>query len=191
MKILALLGSPRPAGNTRAVLDTILTAAEQAGAQTETVPLSKLDDLTGCMECNACQEHTDEPGCAVKDDMPLVIGKAIRADVIVWATPVFCWSPSWLLKMALDRFYCTFKFTGGDDVRCLLQGRKMAAVITGGGGENDGADSVRETCRRFAQFANCQWIGAFVAGNVETPETIRADADLTERARAFGRQLAS
>jgi putative NADPH-quinone reductase len=127
----------------------------------------------------------------VKDDMRAVLERALQADLIVWATPVFCWSPSWLLKMALDRFYCTFKFTGGDDVRCLLQGRKMAAVITAGGGENDGADSVRETCRRFAQFASCQWIDAFIAGNVETPETIRADAKLTERARAFGRQLAS
>ena len=191
MKILALLGSPRPAGNTQAVLEFVLGAAEEAGAHVETVSLSKLDDLTGCMECNACQGHADEPGCAVKDDMQLVIGKAIRAEVIVWATPVFCWSPAWLLKMAMDRFYCTFKFTGGADVRCLLQGRKMAAVITAGGGENDGADLVRETCRRLAQFAKCTWLGALVAANVENPDTIRADADLVERARAFGRQLAS
>ena len=98
MKILALLGSPRPAGNTHAVLETILTAAEEAGAQTETIKLSELDKLTGCMECNACQQHSDEPGCAVKDDMPLVIGKAIRADVIVWATPVFWWAWMALLE---------------------------------------------------------------------------------------------
>ncbi len=191
MSILALLGSPRASGNTHAVLEMVLAGSHEAGAHTELVQLYKPKDLTGCMECQACQASADEPGCAIKDDMPLVIGKSIRADVIVWATPVFCWSPSWLLKMAMDRFYCTFKFTGGKDVRCLLQGRKMAAVITAGGGANDGADSVTDTCRRFAQFASCSWLGALVAPNVDTPATIRSDAALVEQARSFGRKLAS
>ncbi|MGB2985643.1 MAG: flavodoxin family protein [Phycisphaerae bacterium] len=191
MKILALLGSPRPQGNTQAVLEIILAAAGQAGADTETIQLSELNDLTGCRECFACQQKADEPGCAIEDDMQAVLDKTLKADVIVWATPVFCWSPAWPLKMAMDRSFCMFKFHEDGDYDCLLKGRKMAAVITAGGGDEDGADLVMEICRRMGDFSKTQWLGAFVASRVETTDGIRADAKLVERARAFGRQLAS
>jgi multimeric flavodoxin WrbA len=193
MKILALQGSPRPNGNTHAVLESVLSAASQAGAASEVVQLADLENLTGCMECFACQQKPDEPGCAIDDDMQGILEKAIKVDVIIWATPVFCWSPAWPLKMAMDRFYCMFKFNDTDyeDFRCLLQGRKMAAVITAGGGENDGADLVMESCRRLADLSQANWLGALVAANVASPEAIRADTDLVERARQFGRRLAS
>lgn len=191
MRLLALQGSPRPNGNTQAVLDIVLASARKAGAETETIQLIDLKNLKGCMECLACDKNLDEPACAVDDDMQAILEKAIKADVIVWATPVFCWAPSWLLKMAMDRFYCMFKFDESGDYKCLLAGRKMAAVISAGGAENDGADLIQETCRRMAQFAEAQWLGAFIAGKVTDPDSIRADTALVERAGAFGRQLAA
>jgi multimeric flavodoxin WrbA len=189
VKILALQGSPRAEGNTQAVLEIVLDAAEQIGAESETIHLSSLSDLTGCVECFACRQEPDIPGCVIEDDMQPILEKAMRADLIVWATPVFCWSPAWPLKMAMDRFYCTFKFGKNDEIKSLLQGRKMAAVITAAGGEGDGADLVSETCRRLAAFSQTDWLGAFVAGEVRTPAAIRADSDLVNRARAFGRGL--
>ena len=189
MKILALQGSPRESGNTQAVLDVVLEEARRAGAQTEVIHLSQAKIASGCMECYACQDKPDEPGCAIDDGMQAVLRKALAADVVLWATPVFCWSPSWLTKMAMDRFFCTFKF-GDGDVTSLMRGRKVAAVITSGGGEDEGADLVKETCRRMAEYSKCTWLGALVAGNVTSPETIRADSNLMERARHFGRQLA-
>ena len=191
MNILALQGSPRREGNTQAVLDIVLQAAQQAGAETELVELSQLERLSGCIECKACKERPDEPGCALDDDMQDVLGKALESDVVVWATPVFCWSPTWLMKMAMDRFYCMFKYRKDGQIDSLMQGRKMAAIITAGGGEDDGADLVKETCRRLAAFSKCDWLGAVVAANVTDPETIRANTNLIELARRFGRQLAS
>lgn len=190
MKILALQGSPRPKGNTQTVLEMVLAAAKQAGAQTELVQLAKLKDLGGCLECFDCQKEANAPGCRTKDDMQKVIEKAIKSDVIVWATPVFCWSPAWLLKMAMDRFFCTFKFVGGAKVKCLLKGRRMAAVITAGGDEKDGADLVTETFKRMAKFSQAKWIGAMVAGHAEKPSVLLKDKKLKQKARAFGRRLA-
>lgn len=191
MKILALQGSPRAEGNTQALLEMVLDAATAAGAEAECIHLAGLDNLTGCGECQACQGRLDEPGCSIDDDMQPILAQAIAADVIVWATPVFIASPAWPLKMAMDRFFCMFKFVGDDVVKCLLEGRKMAAVVTAGGDEDEGADLVTEICRRLADFSRNEWLGALVAANVESAAGIRADADLIERARAFGRQLAS
>jgi len=189
MKILALQGSPRPGGNTQAVLDVVLDEACRAGAQTEVIHISQAKIASGCMECSACQDQPDEPGCAIDDGMQVVLRKALDADVILWATPVFCWSPSWLTKMAMDRFYCMFKF-GDDGTHSLLRGRKMAAIITAGGDEGDGADLVKQTFRRLAEFSECGWLGALVAGNVTNREAILADQELMGLARRFGKRLA-
>jgi len=191
MKILAIQGSPRPKGNTQAVLEIVLEAAAKAGATTEVIQLSELHDLAGCIECFGCQKTLDKPGCLVEDDMQPVLAKAVTADAIVLATPVFCWAPTWYAKMVMDRFYCMFKFVSDSEYKCLLEGRKMAAVITAGGAENDGADLVAETCRRMAEFSRARYVGAFVAANVKTPEGIRENAELCRRAAEFGRKLVS
>jgi multimeric flavodoxin WrbA len=188
MRVLALLGSPRPKGNTRAVLDTVLAAAADRGAQTELVELSELNDLSGCRECFKCQEVPDAPGCAIDDDMQDILSKALTADLLVLATPVFGWSASWLLKAATDRFYCMFKF-GGEELHSLLEGRALAGVITCGGSENDGADLVTETFKRLASFSGGQWLGSFIAANVTDADAIRADKALGRRAQDFGRSL--
>ena len=190
MRILAIHGSPRIAGNTDALLELVLDGARQGGAETEVVRLAELKDLTGCRECYGCQESTAEPGCVVEDDMQPIMTKALEADVIVFATPVFCWSPCWLMKMALDRFFCMLKFHE-EEVFSLLEGRRMAVVITAGGGEDDGADLVAETCRRMAEYTKCTWSGSLVAGFAKDPEGLRADQALAEGARSFGRQLIS
>lgn len=190
MKILALQGSPRAAGNTDTVLKMVLASAEAAGAKVETVHIAKLEALRGCLECFGCQKTRDKPGCVVKDDMRAVMKKAMQADVIVWATPVFCWSPAWPLKIVMDRFFCTFKFDEDHKVTSLLKGRRMAAVITSGGGKDDGADLVTETLKRTAKFSQAKWLGALVAANAESPKRLRADQALARRAAAFGKRLA-
>ena len=185
MKIIALQGSPRPKGNTQALLEIALEAAAGAGAQVEVVQLSELTDLTGCRECFGCQSNPDEPGCLVEDDMQPLLARILAANVLVLATPVFCWSASWLLKMAVDRMYCMFKF-GDGDYRSLLEGRRLAVVITEG---NSGSDLITESFRRMAELARCQWLGSLVATGVGAPDDIRGNAETVERARAFGRRL--
>ena len=189
MKIYALLGSPRPQGNTRAALDLVLQAAREAGAEVEIAELAKLKHLSGCRECFTCQKYPDETGCPIDDDVQEILSKSLTADVLVLASPVFCWSMSWLLKCVVDRMYCMFKF-GGDEMRCLLKGTIVAGVITAGGDEKDGADLVQESFKRLAQFSGCEWRGALIAANVESAEDIRTDVGLKHRAQELGRLLA-
>ncbi len=188
MKAVVLFGSPRSRGNTRALLDHMLPAMEEAGAVVEFVDLNELGNMTGCRECYGCQKVLDEPGCVVKDDLQPVLAKVFAADVLLLATPVFCWSMSWLLKMAVDRLYCMFKF-GDGEIRCLLEGRVLAGVVTAGGEEEGNADIVPESFKRLAEFGSCLYAGCLVAANVESAESIVADERLGERAREFGQEL--
>ena len=191
MRILVLQGSPQPDGNTQRVLDPVVAAAKEAGADIEVVRLCELKDLTGCRQCYVCQQKTSEPGCVMEDSMLVVTGKALMADVIVWVTPVLCWSIAWPLKIAMDRFSCMFKFKIDGTYRCLLGGRKMAAVIAAVELQKDGGDLAAEVCRRMAEYCENEWLGALVVNHPAAPDGVRAAPDLIKRARAFGHTLAS
>ncbi len=103
MRILAVNGSPRgERGNTDRILQPFLAGAREAGADTETIYLKdkKINHCTGCFTC-----WTKTPGvCVHKDDMPELLEKFQQADVIVYATPLYVFTVSGLMKDFMDRF---------------------------------------------------------------------------------------
>jgi multimeric flavodoxin WrbA len=101
MKVLGILGSPRKYGNTEILLDVTLSAAQQAGADTELIRLSD-KNIQCCDGCNACRKTGE---CRIKDDMQELYGKLLEADGIIFATPVYTWTMSGQMKVFLDRTY--------------------------------------------------------------------------------------
>jgi multimeric flavodoxin WrbA len=119
MKILAINASFRAErGYTESLSQLLLEGARQSGAECETVYLSKLK-INHCLACDKCQqsarlvETTDHSGpdfeltCvyADRDDALLVFEKMRQADLIIYATPVYVFNISSLLKNFLERFY--------------------------------------------------------------------------------------
>jgi len=102
MKVLAINGSPRGRrSNTDRILQPFLEGAREAGAETETVYLrdKKINHCLGCFTC-----WTKTPGvCVHKDDMPELLEKIRQADVLVYATPLYVFTVSGLMKDFMDR----------------------------------------------------------------------------------------
>lgn len=102
MNVLVVNGSPRGAeGNTDVIARAFLDGACEAGAQAETVYLKdkKINHCTGCFAC-----WTRTPGvCIHKDDMPELLEKMRWADCIVFATPLYVYTVSGLMKDFMDR----------------------------------------------------------------------------------------
>ncbi|NLI14551.1 NAD(P)H-dependent oxidoreductase [Pelotomaculum propionicicum] len=102
MKILAVNGSPRgEKGNTDRILQPFLEGAREAGGETETIYLKdqKINHCTGCFTC-----WTRTPGvCVHKDDMPALLEKMKAADVLVYATPLYIFTVTGLMKNFMDR----------------------------------------------------------------------------------------
>jgi putative NADPH-quinone reductase len=101
-KVLAFNGSPRGAqGNTEKILQPFLNGIREGGGSAETLYLKDLD-INECRGCYAC--HMKTPGtCVIKDDMGMVLGKIMKADIIVFATPLYVFTVSALMKALLDR----------------------------------------------------------------------------------------
>ncbi len=102
MKILAVNGSPRGSrGNTERILVPFLVGAAEAGAETATVYLKdkRIDHCLGCFSC-----WTRTPGaCVHQDDMPELLKRVAEADLVVYASPLYNYSVTGLMKDFMDR----------------------------------------------------------------------------------------
>ena len=126
MKIITILGSPRKRGNTAAVLGRF----ERLVVPRHAVERIRILDYTikGCLGCDVCQRVTGEPGCKQKDDAVPLLERLLRADLVVYATPVYGWSYPAEIKAFVDRHYCLVKWQGGQVVSELFKGKRAALL---------------------------------------------------------------
>ena len=99
--ILAVIGGGSPKGNTEQLVDAFAQGAETAGNQVEKILLRKTE-VKGCTGCNACHRTGF---CVQKDDFNSLIPKIRKANLIVFASPLYYWTISSQLKAFIDRFY--------------------------------------------------------------------------------------
>ena len=103
MKILVLNGSPRPNGNTAAMVKTFKDAAEGVGHQVSAFNVCKMN-IKGCLACEYC--HGKGHGnCIQKDDMQEIYSELADTEMIVLAAPIYYHGISGQLKCVIDRFY--------------------------------------------------------------------------------------
>ena len=106
MKILVLNGSPRPKGNTKAMVMAFAEGAESIGHRVDIVDVCKLD-IHGCIACEHC--HTKGNGtCVQQDDMQKIYTLFGEAEMLVMASPIYFAGIPGQLKCAVDRFYAVF-----------------------------------------------------------------------------------
>ena len=107
MKILAINGSNRgETGFTNKCIEKIFEGAAGSGATCEIVSLSE-KKINDCIVCNKCLEPDHYLKCIYhdKDDMSAIAEKMKEADLIIFATPVYIFNMSGLLKKFMDRYY--------------------------------------------------------------------------------------
>ncbi len=160
MHILTILGSARRHGNT----DTVLRSFENqipAIHTHERIDLIKYK-INGCLGCGVCQKDFDQPGCRQKDDVLAIFERLFTADLIVYATPLYCWDFSSQLKSLMDRHYCLMKWRFPGGKRSLLEGRRAALLVTCGDPVENNADIIQTIFRRQMDCLDCTVAGIFI-----------------------------
>lgn len=125
MKILAIIGSPRANGNTYKTIKRIEERISQKdpSVEFEYLQLSKTE-LTPCKGCYVCIER-GEGCCPLKDERENIELKIKQAVAVIFASPVYTYNVSWIMKNMLDRF--AYRCHRPD-----FHGKKAMVVITTG-----------------------------------------------------------
>ncbi len=137
-RIVAIVGSPRPAGNTNYLVDAALEEARSAGMETEKIELAK-HKLNGCMGHDNCDSFK---ACQQKDDAVWILERFRQADGIILATPVYYWNMTAQMKTFIDRNYFLFRH------RIKRNARSVGVIIVAGA---SGIDYTEEALRRFIE----------------------------------------
>ena len=85
MKIIAIVGSLRPTGNTNYLIDQVLQEADTQGFETDRIILSQY-------QMNPCLEHANCSSfeiCRQDDDAPWILDKFRSAYGIILGSPVY------------------------------------------------------------------------------------------------------
>ena len=107
MEILVLNGSPRPNGNTSAMIEAFVDGTQQSGHKVSIVNVCQ-KKIAGCLACEYC--HTKGNGvCIQKDDMQEVYPLLEKAEMIVLASPIYYFSFTGQLQCAINRIYALDK----------------------------------------------------------------------------------
>lgn len=102
MKVVAFNGSPRPDGNTAALLGVVLEELSGSGIETEMVQFGG-NLVSGCRACRKCAESRDGR-CAVTGDIVNdCIAKMHRADGILIGSPTYFANVTAETKALIDR----------------------------------------------------------------------------------------
>ena len=117
-KIVILNGAPKKNGNTAALVKAFQEGAESAGNEVTAFYLYDMN-IKGCLDCQGCARK--EPGhphpCVQRDDMDLIYDAYDAADIVVFASPVYWFTITGTLKIAVDRLYAIQRNRGFDKVK--------------------------------------------------------------------------
>ena len=104
--VLIISGSPRKGGNTDLLCDAFARGAEEAGGRVEKIFLAdyRIDYFSEADE----QRVGDHAGEA-EDDVPMLVDKMVRADVIVLSSPVYYMNITGQLKTFIDHTFGRYR----------------------------------------------------------------------------------
>ncbi|RLE60707.1 MAG: flavodoxin family protein [Thermoprotei archaeon] len=132
MKIIGLNGSPRRYGNTAKMLEVALETAKTLGASVERIDLYQYK-IEPCVGCLSDDELVCKLPCKIRDDMETIYNKIQEADGIIFATPVYWFNMSGVMKNFIDRI-TVFENMIHHVGRSLVEG-KVAGIIAAGNEE--------------------------------------------------------
>jgi multimeric flavodoxin WrbA len=119
-RILVINGAARVNGNTDIIISKLITSALQTDVQIKQIDVrkKKINDCIGCYHCK------DNTACSIKDDMVEVYEEINRSALIIFASPVYWWGVTGIMKVLIDRLYLYYS----DLNKPYIKGKKALII---------------------------------------------------------------
>lgn len=156
MKITAIIGTYRKGGVIDSVVDEILAAAKEHGAEVEKVFLldQRVEFCTNCRNCTQ-QEGTARGTCCLSDDMAAILDRIDASDGLILASPMNFGTVTALMKRFIERLVCYGYWPWGTGIpkeRIRRKTKRAIVVASSARSRGDGAladrhrQAVEECC---------------------------------------------
>ena len=147
MKVTAILGSPRKTGASNRITQQFIETAKNLGSDVTTHYLNGMK-YRGCQGCGACKSKAEQ--CVQKDDLTEVLTDVMKADVAVFATPVYYSDVTGQFKSFFDRTWSFVKpdYLTNPKPSRLDPGKKAVLVVSQG----DVAGKHQDVIERYFSF---------------------------------------
>jgi len=175
MKVVGICGSPRK-GNTEWMMKKLLEAVAKGSIETELILLrdEKIKGCKGCLKCEAGGKERDGH-CKVGDDMGSINVKLLKADALVFGTPVYFEMLSGLLKNFMDRTCPIWP---------KLEGKYAAGIAVA----EEGIGKAIDNLKTYSSVCGMQWVGQ-VTALAKTKGQVAEDKDVPERIDQLAKSL--
>lgn len=156
-KIVVITGSPRKDGNSFAMTDAFIKAAEAKG-HTVTRFDAAMKQVGGCRACETC--FKTGKACSFDDDFNTIAPAILEADAVVFTMPVYWYSIPAQVKGVIDRLY-SFCVAGKD-----IAGKECALITCCEEEDMSVMDGVRVPLERSAALLKWKMVGEVLVPGV-------------------------
>ena len=156
-KIVVITGSPRKSGNSFAMTEAFVKAAEEKGHAVTRFDAA-LKQVGGCRACETC--FKTGKACSFDDDFNVIAPAILEADAVVFTMPVYWYSIPAQIKGVIDRL---FSFVvGGKDIA----GKECALIACCEEDDLSVMDGVRIPLERSAALMKWRMVGEVLVPGV-------------------------
>lgn len=177
MRIAVLQGSTRSGGNTEQLTNKVLEGIPYTNIVLRAKQIKPIHD----------QRHTEGGFDPVDDDYEEVIREALEHDVLVFASPVYWYGVSCILKNFIDRWSQSLR-DPRYDFKAALAGKTAYAVVVGGDNPRIKALPVIQQLQYTFDFVGMPFVG-YIIGQGSKPGDILNDQRALRDAEALNAEL--
>ena len=177
-KIVVITGSPRKKGNSFAMTEAFIKAAEAKG-HTVTRFDAAMMNIQGCHACETC--YKTGKACSFDDDFHLIAPAVLEADALVFTMPVYWYSIPSQIKGVIDRLYSLV--VGGKEIA----GKECALIACCEEEDLSVLDGVRIPMERTAALNKWKMVGEVLVpgvlnvGDIEKTDGCQKAAELADK----------
>ena len=177
MKIVVLTGSPRKNGNTNHMADQFIKGAKEAGHEVVRFNCAT-SEVHPCLGCNHC--GMDGP-CVYNDDFTNVLRpEIIKANLVVFCSPMYYFGFSAQMKATIDRFYAINE--------TLHTPKKCVFLMAYANMSKKDAEAMTAHYKTIADYMGWEDAGSVIAPGIWTAGSIKG-TKYAEEAYALGKTL--
>lgn len=155
--ILVLIGSARVGGNTHLLADAFIKGATKAGHEVVRYEVGR-KNIKGCIGCDTC--YSKGTPCTFDDDFNDIAPKIEKADVIVFATPLYWFNFPSKLKGVIDKMYSFI--IGGKKINV----KESVLLVCGEDTDESAFDGIISTYTKINAYQQWTDIGTLIVPGV-------------------------